>query len=331
MHKRAESAVGKDDGQAGDKVREAIAVALQRCASYSRPLLEKICADALEAAGWKPEFGCRLLIKPNLLRAQADGLCCTHPEVVRAAVIYAQACGARVTVGDSPAFGSAVRVADSIGLLEALKGLDAPVVTLDSPVSCILPSGIGIGIARLALESDVLLNLPRVKAHSQMRLTLAVKNLFGCVSGVNKAIAHTKHGDRGNRFESMIVELDEMLPPTAALVDGITCMHRTGPSGGDPYSLGLIGASTSCIALDTALYSVLQLQAEDLPLWAELQRRSALGAFAADLMFPLLKPEDFEAADFEIPHQLKPVSFRPATLLRSLARRIWHRYGPSSQ
>ncbi|MBG0773282.1 MAG: DUF362 domain-containing protein [Desulfovibrio alaskensis] len=320
---------------AGETTGGVFTVALDRCAVYGRASSGAVCGSLLESAGWRPAAGSRVLVKPNLLRAQPDGLCCTHPQVVRAAVEYALDCGAVVTVGDSPAFGSAERVAQAVGLTDALQGLGVRVVTLDDPVDCRLPSGLRVGVARAALEADALLNVPRVKVHCQMRLTLAVKNLFGCVCGVRKAVAHTRHGDRGNRFEALIVELAERLPPSGVLLDGITAMHRTGPSGGDPYLLGLLGASCSSVAMDTAVGTLLGAAPETIPLWAELRRRKQPAAFVENLHFPVLFPADFSPQGvtpdgFCIPQVLKPVSFRPATLLRSLVRRMWHRYGPSA-
>ncbi len=306
-------------------------VALCRCSDYARARVQDKVGRVLECVDWRPARGTVLVVKPNLLRVQSHGLCCTHPEVIRAAVLYARDHGAIVTVGDSPAFGSALRVAGGIGLVEALQGLDVPVVTLDDPVVHTLPSGIRVHIARRALECDAVLNVPRLKAHCQMRLTLAVKNMFGCVSGVHKALAHAKHGERENRFVSMLVELGQVLPPTSALLDGIVAMHRTGPSGGSPFALGLLGASQSCVALDTSIYGILGMCSEEVPIWKELQQRNHPEAFLSGIHLPLDALEDFDASGFRLPQVLDAVSFRPGVLLRSMVRRIWYRYGPMVQ
>lgn len=91
-------------------------------------------------------------------------------------------------------------------------------------------------MSRLALECDALLSVPRVKAHAQMRVTLAVKNLFGCVCGLRKAVAHTVQGNTPGVFETCVAALWQALPPVAGLADGITAMHVTGPSGGSRFN-----------------------------------------------------------------------------------------------
>ncbi len=309
-------------------VSPAISVALTRCASYARPEVEDGVRAVFAAAGYAPAPGTRVLVKPNFLKADPTGLCCTHPEVVRAACVYLLDRGCRVTVGDSPAFGSAARVASSIGLAPMLSELGVPVITLDSPRTVTLPSGMRIGISRHALETDAVLSVPRIKAHTQMRLTCSVKNLFGCVSGVRKAVAHSTHGDKGNAFRTLLAEVPAMLPPTAALADGIVAMDRMGPSEGDPCSLGVLGAALEPVALDTAIYTMLGTTPQAVPLWGELQARKAHGARMEEVFFPMLGPDAFRDVRFRLPRSLTPESFHPLRLLRSAFRRLWARYRP---
>ena len=54
-------------------------------------------------------------------------------------------------------------------------------------------------------------------------------------------------------------------------------MHVTGPSKGQPFPLGLLGASPSAVALDEALCAVLGLPLAGTPLGAALERREAPG------------------------------------------------------
>ncbi|NCB64275.1 MAG: DUF362 domain-containing protein [Clostridia bacterium] len=86
--------------------------------------------------------------------------------------------GARVIVGDSPAFGTAQAIAEALHLPELLRPLSVDVITLDRGVS-VKSANVPVKIAAQALEADLILNLPKFKAHSQMRLSGAVKNLYG--------------------------------------------------------------------------------------------------------------------------------------------------------
>lgn len=348
-----------------------IPVALSPCHSYSQSAVDIAVFSCLDAIGWVLPYGCRVLVKPNLLRA--DPLSCTNPQVVRAACQWLLDRHCTVTVADSPGFGTAAYVAQSIGLTAALKPLGLVPMALEAPVPVPLPSskqfskglatpcatmglkppqhaadkaGCGMcrhacstqdwhhpwkhqwGVSTTALHSDYILSVPRVKAHCQMRVTLSVKNLFGCVCAWRKAIAHTVQGASQEHFTAALVDLWAALPPVVALADGITAMHKTGPSGGEPYPLGCVGASSSAVALDTAFYTMLGQQPCDIPLWAELCRRKIAGASPEDLTFPLAQSYIFDAGSFEVPAHLMDVSFQPHRLLLSLWRRWWLRYFP---
>lgn len=298
-----------------------IPVAFVRCVSYERAAVQAAVNRVLEAAAWPSVRGCRVLVKPNLLRAAP--LCCTHPEVTRAVCLWLLEQGAVVRVADSPGFGTARGVARHIGLETALAPLGLRVESLNRARPVPLRAGGTWGVSRLALESDVLVSVPRIKAHAQMRLTLATKNLFGCVCGLRKAVAHTVQGERLETFADALADLHAALPPARAVADGVTAMHVTGPSGGEPFPLGCLGASASAVALDTGLCLALRAAPEEIPLWAALLRRGAPGALPETLRYPLLSPDAVEAAGFRMPGQLADISFRPRRLLASLGRRVW--------
>lgn len=296
-------------------------VALTACADYAPGAVSAAVAAVLDASGWKPGFGDKVLVKPNLLRAVP--LACTHPQVVAAACVWLLERGTRVTVADSPGFGTAGGVAEAVGLNAALRPLGLAVRPLDNAVPVPLGDGLGQwGVSRMALESDAVLSVPRVKAHAMLRLSLSVKNLFGCVCGLRKAWAHTAQGSRPGGLESGMLALHAALPPVVALADGVVAMHRTGPAKGSPYPLGLLAASACPQALDTAIGALLGAKPASVPLWAEALRRALPGADVQTIAYPLELPEKFDASLFILPAKLEDISFRPHRLLLSLGRRL---------
>ena len=266
--------------------------------------------------------GSRILIKPNFVATRNAELSCTHPQVIVAAARHCRNHGATVLVGDSPAFGTAQAIADKIGLTPLLQPLDIRVTTLRRAVR-IRSAGVTVPVSADALKADLILNLPKFKAHSQMRFTGAVKNLFGCVTGTHKAWLHALHGDKGTIFSDMICGLMGILPPVFNLLDGVEAMHRTGPIAGERFPLHLMGASRSAVALDTAAYLVLGRGVEKFPLWAQCLKAGLPGSRPEDVSFPMLHPHDIDGTDFLLPEVLKPESFRPDVLVRSLLKRIW--------
>jgi uncharacterized protein (DUF362 family) len=121
----------------------------------------------------------------------------------------------------------------------------------------------------------------------------------------------------------MFLDLLDLLPPSVSLLDAVTAMHVTGPVDGSPFPLHLLAASRSPVALDTALYTLLNLHPADLPLWREAVRRRLPGAAPGDLAFPLEPLESFDAQGFVMPAALQPAGFHPYRVARRLVINTW--------
>ncbi|MBN2140141.1 MAG: DUF362 domain-containing protein [Desulfovibrionaceae bacterium] len=302
-------------------------VALARADEYDSSRLEATVGGLLDLCGPGPKPGDRVLVKPNLVSRANARLSCTSPRVVRAACVWVLDHGARPLVADSPAFGSARANARACGLDKRLAGLDAAITGLGEPQGLALSFGGRIGVSRLALEADLILNAPKLKAHGQMRMSAAVKNLFGCVTGFRKALAHVRLGGRPRDFAGLIIEVMIALPRTISLLDGVEAMSDSGPIRGRACGLGLLAASESAVALDSAVYSMLGLEPGQVPLWQECLRRGLAGSEPSDLTFAPLSPAGFDCSAFRAPAELSPIRFAPLRFLRGRLKCLTHRLG----
>lgn len=302
-------------------------VALAACPSYERGDVTRAVGEVFASIGYAPSGGERVLIKPNLLRAEE--LACTHPEIVRAACAYVLDHGARPVIADSPGFGTVRGIARRVGILAALAdlpGAPAPIPLRDPvPVPLFLNGRRNgtAGISRTALEADSILNLPRLKAHAMMRVTCAVKNLYGCVCGVRKALLHASHGGKGRSFPASVMDIATALLPVTSLLDAVTAMHVSGPSGGEPYSAGLLAASDSPVAMDTLIYGMMGLTPDLVPLWEEALFRAMPGSRPEAIPVLGADKESFSLREFKTPDVLMDQSFSPPRLLASALRRVW--------
>ncbi|MFZ5766041.1 MAG: DUF362 domain-containing protein [Thermodesulfobacteriota bacterium] len=298
-------------------------VAIQRCRRYERAAI-KACLEAIfQALSFHIARSAAVLLKPNLVAGIGHGgLACSHPEFVAAVAEWFLDHGVRVGVGDSPAFGRAPAVMAACGMADSLRGLPVRQRHFREAKTVMLASGLRVGIARDALECDCLVNLPKVKAHSQTLVSLAVKNCFGTVKGLRKALLHQQLGGDARRFAGMLVDLLAVLPDGISVCDGIEAMAGSGPMDGVPYSLGVIAGSTNPVALDTALLTILGVEPEKSMVWRETRRQNLNGWRLSDLVFPLLRPEEVTVEDFRVPDTLKPIIFQPRQILRSLLRRL---------
>lgn len=233
---------------------------------YEPEAVYKAVRKAVDLLGGIDRFvpqGARVLLKPNLLRgAPPEKVVNTHPAVVEAAVRLVREAGGIPYIGDSPALQSLNAAAARSGIREVSDEMKAPLLPLvssadvknDAPGS-VFPR---FEVAREALEADVVINLPKIKTHQQVMLTLAVKNMFGVVVGRRKAQWHMRAGVDRRAFARMLVELCRLILPALTIVDGITAMEGDGgPGSGDPVDLGLVMAGDDCEAVDRAIARIL--------------------------------------------------------------------------
>lgn len=304
------------------------AVALTRCPTYEIVHVKEQVARLCQASGFALSRGDKVLLKPNLVAAGGrDGLALTHPNLVRAMVEWCLDHGAAVKVGDSPAFGSAASVMAACGLTDVLAGLPVQYAAFQQGRQVVTESGIRVVCAEDIFTCDSLVNLPKLKAHGQMRVTMAVKNYFGVVLTWRKALAHMSLGGSSGKFERMLVDLIGLVPEGISLIDGVTAMHRTGPMDGDPIAAGVLGASRNPVALDTAMLEVIGLSPSLSPLARECHRRNLPGSMPKDVCYPLLSSEEVTFPGFITPEVLDPVRFQVGRFVRSSIRRVFQQAG----
>jgi uncharacterized protein (DUF362 family)/Pyruvate/2-oxoacid:ferredoxin oxidoreductase delta subunit len=227
-----------------------------RPASYEYNSLRETAIEILEAIGSDSiRHGTNVLIKPNLLSpALPQQAITTHSLLIRAVAEYALEKGARVSVSDSNAVGSFDKVITSNGLKDALKGLDLTLGPLEDSVKVETGEKFStIELSREVLEADLVINLPKLKTHAQMGLTLAVKNLFGCVVGLRKPEWHFRVGEDKELFAELLATIYMQIKPSINLMDSVLAMEGQGPgTRGTPREVGYLIGGTDALELDMA-------------------------------------------------------------------------------
>jgi uncharacterized protein (DUF362 family) len=278
--------------------------------------------------------GDRVLLKPNFLTASRPTKeCTTRKELVYCVAQMVTEADGEPFLGDSPAFGSARGVAKANGYLPLCEELNLPIVEFKGQRYPIESEHFQhLRLSKEAMSADVVINLPKVKSHAQLTVTMGVKNLFGCVPGKMKAWWHLEAGKDANRFGEMLVETAKALNPDLTIIDGIIGHEGNGPSGGEPRELGVLGASRDVFALDVAMASLLKIEPQRVPTLAA-QTRLGLCSDIAEIDFPLLKPQELEVKDWKLPEALVPIDFGLPRVLRSTFKHFYIRFSellPSS-
>jgi uncharacterized protein (DUF362 family)/Pyruvate/2-oxoacid:ferredoxin oxidoreductase delta subunit len=246
-------------------------VTFRKCDDYDPGHLASVVQKILEDLGGATLFfkrGDRVLLKPNLLMASGPSAAVvTHPAFVEAVAALVIDAGATPFVGDSPPIGHLARALTKSGYDPFMKRMGIQAAPFLEKTAVEFADGRlfrRLDLAREVFEFDAVINLAKLKTHSQMFLTLAVKNLFGTVIGSDKATWHLRAGKDYESFATVLAQILEAVNPRLSIVDGILGMEGKGPSGGSPRQLGIIGASADAVALDACICRLLGFKVENL-------------------------------------------------------------------
>jgi uncharacterized protein (DUF362 family)/Pyruvate/2-oxoacid:ferredoxin oxidoreductase delta subunit len=228
--------------------------------NYDRALLIENLRSMIESVGGWPESavpGASVLLKVNMLSAKSpERAITTHPEVVAAMAVLLQEKGCCVKIGDSP--GGAVKGIErywkNCGFSSLSDELGIELVNFERAGSVKVSAGKReYNLAKPVFEADVLINMCKFKTHGLCRLTNAVKNAFGAVPGLGKAIHHS-HAVRPSDFSEILVDIYSIVNFDMHVMDAILAMDGKGPStDGTPRWDGILGLSRDGVCLDIVM------------------------------------------------------------------------------
>ena len=189
--------------------------------------------------------GSRVLIKPNFVAPFEKAV--THFDVIRAVVAAVREAGGVPILGESSGFEFDTATAFRLIGADALaRELDVELVNFDQAETVEVASVSGPlrrwEIARVALEADCLINLPKLKGHSLTRVTFGLKNLMGTANRRTRRLMHVKGLSR------TIPQLNIIVRPRLTIVDGEEPLARAVFS--ERQRLGVILGSRDVVAVD---------------------------------------------------------------------------------
>ena len=259
----------------------------------------------------------RVLLKPNLLaRHPPEHGVTTHPAVVRAVaaalhrrgvteITLADSCGGLYTEGGMRSLyrtSGLAGVCGECGIRLWDKTTSAPRKTdgaLLHEFNLITPLH----------ECDFFIDLPKFKTHVMTGMTCAVKNLFGCIPGLEKAEMHMRFPDKA-RFGQMLCDLAGVVAPDLVVVDGILGMEGDGPAGGSPRALGLLLGGEDPWTVDLAAAALMGLAPARVPyLAAGIGGGVCPAAFDAALLAAGSDPLT-PIADWKLPDSYASIAFK---------------------
>ena len=244
-----------------------------------------------------------ILLKPNLVE-DLPGPVNTNSTLVGAAARCFLRLGARrVVIGEGPGHQRDTElVLEAAGLTPHLNEPQLEFVDLNrdelTKVNLTASySGLGaLWLPRTALESDLIVSMPKIKTHHWAGVTLSMKNMFGIVPGMKygwpKNVLHW-HG-----FHESILDICATVPIDFVIADGIRAMEGDGPLLGTERQLNRIVLSDDPVAADATCVRLMGLAPERIRHIAEGAR--FLGNLAADRILMLAESLPMSITPFSV-------------------------------
>jgi uncharacterized protein (DUF362 family) len=301
-------------------------VSLTRCSDYSRPKISQAIVTQFELLGGLEKFvtrGATVLLKPNFI-APRPRRCATQtdPAVLLEVAALLKDFGARPFIGDSPAWGNVFDCIKALKLEDGLKKLSIPVRQLNKPKKCrIGAKNIEVGISSVALDADVIINMPKFKTHQQLITTFAVKNMFGCCSGKRKALWHFAKGKNADEFCELLIEIYKFLNSVLTIIDAVTVMDGPGPIRGRARPLGWLLSGTDPLALEVICSRLVNIRPEDVPIIKTAQQMGLTCPDADSIKILGDSLPLSPCTDFELP-RLIPIRFSLPHVCKSICKQI---------
>lgn len=248
----------------------------------------------------------RILLKTNLLKKNLpeDGVT-THPFVVEGVARYLIKKGFKVIIGDSPGgpFNKTMlkSIYEASGMAKVAErcgcelNYNTEVIEVKPP-NAILTNN--LKLVKAFTEVDYVVSCAKLKTHTMMTYTGAVKNLFGMIPGITKADYHLKMNDPDN-FANMLIDICDYIKPIFSIIDGIEAMEGDGPSSGDIRNLGLLLVGDNPYELDLVACKIAGIK--NVPTNFHAQQRNLLTEDINNIIFYGTSINDLDIEPFKLP------------------------------
>ena len=257
--------------------------------------------QALSHIDLSPAGNKRVLLKPNVGRnVKPETGITTHPRVIAAAIDAFRDAGAEVAIGESPITGvAALDAFETGGVAVVARERNCPLIDMDLRRCVTFPIPDGAAIKQLKVcpevaEYDIIVSIPVMKTHMHTGVTLAVKNMKGCLWRRAKVDFHMLPAEPASRekpLDTAIADMSSVLRPHLSIIDGTIGMEGLGPSAGNPKPLDVVLVGADAYAADAVACEIMGISASDVP---HLRLGAERGYGVIDLDSIDVSPENWE-------------------------------------
>jgi len=223
------------------------------------------------------DTGAPILIKPNL-NSNMNALTgnTTDLRLLAAVIEFLKAKGYRnIIIGEGTNSGF---YRNKISVIERLRvdqlakfyGISVKDLNYSDSVEIEFENGVMAGVAKECIEADLFINMPKLKTHFEMEMSVCLKNLMGCLVGQeNKKKTH-------QALAANILNINKYIKPHLHIVDAIISMEGLGPTRGKPIHTGTIFIGTDPYLLDLVCAKFATLDWKKIGPLVEAHRRAII-------------------------------------------------------
>ena len=249
-------------------------VAVLEALRYDLPLRE-IITKGVKLCGLGVR-GKTIVLKPNLVEFDPDGVINTNPLVIEAAIDCFRTLGARqVLVAEGPGHRRDNEyLLTASGIYGVIKEHRVPYVDLNS--DDVRPTRLLSSFTKLErlylpetlYNADLVVSMPKLKTHHWAGVTLSLKNMFGVVPG--SVYGWPKNILHWQGIHNSILDINSSLPVRQfAIVDGIVGMEGNGPLQGQAIDSGVVIFGEDLVAVDATAARLMKIEPKKIKYLAE--------------------------------------------------------------
>ncbi|MFW5846955.1 MAG: DUF362 domain-containing protein [Nanoarchaeota archaeon] len=239
-------------------------VSLVKCNSYKQNEVDKAISKSLKLLNFEIPKNKKILLKPNIVTANVKNpkATFTQPQILESVCKILKKNKCKIYIGES-SFMDTDEFFKKTGIDKVAKKYSAKLIVFEQDKLVNIKNSKNkflkeFPISKTLNEIDYIINLPKLKTHSLMRITGGIKNFYGMIPGGLKQKYHTKAKNHRD-FSKLLVDIYQNFEQKTILniMDGIIGMEGKGPVSGNPRKSNLVLCSKNALHLDITASKVI--------------------------------------------------------------------------
>ena len=194
----------------------------------------------------------KVFIKPNFTFPYYKEGVTTNPKLLEHLITILKSKADTVIIGESDGGNHSWKAQTAFknhGMYEICQKNEVELVNLselpsETVESKILSKHVKVELPRLLLEDvDCFISIPVLKVHSMTKISLSIKNLWGCVPNTMRVLEH-------QNLAYKLALIANLVKPKIAVIDGTYALNKHGPMYGEVIKTNLIIVADNPLAAD---------------------------------------------------------------------------------